>query len=411
MSWLGELSDFGPAPLAVDIYWDSYPGKKAHIWRLWQQTGWVQVVRMSLETPISSHEEIITLFCNDMGQPMPTWQGSRLFNMRSSIPSYMHHEPPEELEDQADALYWDFLGRCDRKNLTKLARGEDTLFKEITNTEDKALAGVTEIDQYIGSLRRERRHPNCTEIRKTEIDAKISDVAQYKPKLLASIPEEVNKLRKAYETFEDDVFESVTYHGQMESLYTVRWTMQSRKMPPLVNVSLWTEERFMGNLNVGTRWKEQLRAGHSADVTPDKPNEVRTKKDVRRALAKQTKEEPTPSSDAPKKRGRPKGSKNLSTMTAPKSLFQKSVGAQSALGTASLRKAKREQRQELNLVLQNHGTIAELKHVRAFIKGKTGSDLKLALIHLAKQDFMSVDDAVYLYKAISALNSNKTKRD
>jgi len=49
--------------------------------------------------------------------------------------------------------------------------------------------------------------------------------------------------------------------------------------------------------------------------------------------------------------------------------------------------------------------------VRAFIKGKTGSDLKLALIHLAKQDFMSVDDAVYLYKALSALNSNTTKRD
>jgi len=73
VSWLGELSDFGPAPLAVNVYWESYPGKKAHIWRLWRQTGWMQVVRMSLETPISSHEEVVTLFSNDMGQPMPTW--------------------------------------------------------------------------------------------------------------------------------------------------------------------------------------------------------------------------------------------------------------------------------------------------------------------------------------------------
>jgi len=342
---------------------------------------------------------------------MPTWQGNRLFDMRSSIPSYMHHEPPEELEDQADALYWDFLGRCDRKNLTKLARGEGTLFEEITNTEDRALAGVTEIDRYIGSLRRERRHPNCTAVRKTEIDARISDVAQYKPKLLAAIPEEVNKLRKAYETFEDDVFESVTCHGHMEPLYTVRWTMQSRHIPPPVNVSLWTEERFMGNLNVGTRWKEQFRAGHRIDVSPDKPNEVRTKKDVRRALAKQRNEEPTPSSDAPKKRGRPKGSKSTVTTSKPVFKFQKTVGAQSALDKAARRNAKRAKRQELSQVLQNHGTIAELKHVRAFIKGKTGSDLKLALIHLAKQDFMSVDDAVYLYKALSALNSNTTKRD
>ena len=366
---------------------------------------------MNLETPISSHEEIVTLFSNDMGQPMPTWLGNRLFDMRSSIPSYMHHEPPEELEDQADALYWDFLGRCDRKNLADLARGEETLFEDIAETEDKALKGVTEIDRYIGSLRRERRHPNCTEVRKTKIDARISDVAQYKPKLLAAIPEEVSKLRKAYETFEDDVFESVTYHGHIEPLYTVRWTMQSRHMPPPVNVSLWTEERFMGNLNVGTKWKERLRSGRFVDVTPDKPNEVRTKKDVRRALAKQANEEPTPSSDAPKKRGRPKGSKNTVTTSKPVFKFQKSVGAQSALDKAARRNAKRAKRQELSQVLQNHGTIAELKHVRAFIKGKTGSDLKLALIHLAKQDFMSVDDAVYLYKALSALNSNKTKRD
>lgn len=366
---------------------------------------------MSLETPISSHEEVVTLFSNDMGQPMPTWLGNRLFDMRSSIPSYMHHEPPEELEDQADALYWDFLGRCDRKNLAELGRGEEALFKEIAETEDKALKGVTEIDRYIGALRRERRHPNCTVVRKTEIDARISDVAQYKPKLLAAIPEEVSKLRKAYETFEDDVFESVTYHGHMESLYTVRWTMQSRHMPPPVNVSLWTEERFMGNLNVGTKWKERLRAGRFVDVTPDKPNEVRTKKDVRRALAKQTKKVPTHGSDLPKKRGRPKGSKNLSAIAAPKPSSRTVVGAQTAFDNAARRNAKRAKRQELSQVLQNHGTLAELKHVRAFIKGKTGSDLKLALIHLAKQDFMSIDDAVYLYKALSALNSNTTKRD
>ena len=127
--------------MAVDIYWESYPGKKAHIWRLWKQTGWLQVARVSLETPISSHEEIIPYFCNDLGQPMPSWLGNRLFDMRSSIPTYMHHEPPEELEDQADALYWDFLGRCDRKNLAELEQAEEKLFQDISATEEKALSG------------------------------------------------------------------------------------------------------------------------------------------------------------------------------------------------------------------------------------------------------------------------------
>ena len=394
MSWLGELSDFGPAPLAVNVYWESYPGKKAHIWRLWQQTGWMQVVRMSLETPISTHEEIITLFCNDMGQPLPTWLGDRLFDMRSSIPSYMHHEPPEELEDQADALYWDFLGRCDRKNLAELGRGEEALFEDIVETEDKALAGVSDIDRYIGSLRRERRHPNCTAFRKTEIDARINDVAQYKPKLLAAIPEEVSKLRKAYETFEDDVFESVTYHGHMETLYTARWTMQSRQMPPPVNVSLWSEERLMGNLNVSSKWKAQI----GSPSTRKKPARFVSAIDfssLDKKSSTMTLEKSTLSDET-----------NEKVMTPIKEVAEKPAWEHS-----QRKRRKREARAQLSTVLQNHGTIAELKNVRAFIKGKTGSDLKLALIHLAKQDFMSIDDAVYLYKALSALNSNTTKRD
>ena len=409
MSWLGQLSDFGSAPLAVDIYWESYPGKKAHVWRLWQQTGWMRVVRMSLETPISSHEEVITLFCNDLGQPMPTWLGNRLFDMRSSIPSYMHHEPPKELEDQADALYWDFLGRCDQKNLAELAHREDSLFEQIVATEDKALAGVKEIDRYIGSLRRERRHPDCTMVRKKEIDARIRDVVQYKPKLLAAIPEEVNKLRNSYETFEKDVFESVTYLGQMEPLYTVRWTMQSRQMAPPVNVSLWTEERFMGNLNVGTKWKERLRAGHRIEVSLDKPNAIRTKREVKRALAKQAGDEPIKAeANKPKRRGRPLGSKNENK--AAKAIPQKKrfSAIETALAQSEARKYKREIRQQLSTILNKHGTLAELKYVRTFLRGKTGADLKSALIHLAKQDFMSTEDAVYLFKALTALNAKKS---
>lgn len=408
MSWLGELSDFGPAPLAVDIYWESYPGKKAHIWRLWQQSGWMQAVRVSLETPISTHEEIITLFCNDMGQPMPTWLGNRLFDMRSSIPTYMHHEPPEELEDQADGLYWDFLGRCDRKNLAELARGEDTLFEDIARTEGKALAGVSDIDSHITTLRRERRHPECCEDRRAQIDAQIDAIAQLKPKLLAALPGEVAKLHEAYELFEDDVYESVTCHGRIDPLYTVRWTMQSRHTPPPINVSLWTEERFMGNLNVGTRWKEQMRSVYDGSQKNSVSNVERRSKSVEPINKRKTIHATVKASVASMIADKQK----RKLFSKPKQVdVPPSISKNAAWAHTLQKRRKRAKRQELILILQKHGTIAELKHVRAFLKGKTGPDLKLALIHLAKQDFMSVDDAVYLYKALSALNSNTTKRD
>jgi phage host-nuclease inhibitor protein Gam len=410
VSWLGEITDFGPAPLAVNVYWESYPGKKAHIWRLWQQSGWLQVARVSLETPVSSHQEVISYFCNDMGQPLPAWLGNRLFDMRSSVPTYMHHEPPEELEEQADALYWDFLGRCDRKNLAELERGEDRLNDDIHAKEGMALGGVSQIDDYISSLRREKRHPDCALSRKAEIDDRIADVEKYKPQLLAALPDEIEALRRDYEALEQDTFESITFHGRIETLYTVRWTMCSRHQPPPVNVSLWTEERFMGNLNVGTKWKEHLRAGHRIDVSLDQPNAIRTKREVKRALAKQDNVKANaPNSTESNKRGRPVGSTNIARTVSPVTKPKSFSGAEASLAKSAGRQAKRETRQQLSSVLNKHGTLSELKYVRAFLKGKTGADLKVALIHLAKHDFMSTDDAVYLFKVLSALKPKKSK--
>ena len=357
---------------------------------------------MSLETPVSSHQEVISYFCNDMGQPLPAWLGNRLFDMRSSIPTYMHHEPPEELEEQADALYWDFLGRCDRKNLAELERGEDRLNDDIHAKEGMALGGVSQIDDYISSLRREKRHPDCALSRKSQIDDRIAEVEKYKPQLLAALPDEINTLRRDYETLEQDIFESLTFHGRIEPLYTVRWTMCSRYQPPPVNVSLWTEERFMGNLNVGSKWKAQFQSIRENSVqhtvsrnenpakTPQKSEGAKPVRNTIKASAAQA---------IALKLG-------ASPSLNPK---QGALAKSKKLERADRKRRNREARLQLSAVLQKHGTLKDLKYVRAFLKGKTGADLKMALIHLAKHDFMSTDDAVYLFKVLSALKTNKSK--
>lgn len=390
VSWLGELSDLGSAPLAVDVYWESYPGKKAHIWRLWEQTGWLQVACVSLETPVSSHEETLTYFCNDMGQRIPAWLGNRLFDMRCSVPSYMHHEPPEELENLADALYWDFLGRCDRKNLADLEQGEDKLIEDIHSIEKKGLEGVSQIDDYISSLRREKRHPECSPTRKLEIDSRITEVEKYKPQLLAALPTEIEALRKNYERLEEDTFESLTYHGRIDVLYTVRWTMCSRRQPTSVNLSLWTEERFRGNLNVGSAWKAQTSSRRQS------------KKRMRKAppidFSSLAEQRPVLTLKESKTDNKPSGVEIPRVERAPDN---------STWAHKTRKKRKREIRQELSAALRNHGTLSELKYVRTLLKDKRGEELKAALIHLAKHDFMSTDDAVYLFKVLTALNAKK----
>lgn len=416
MSWLGTLSDFGTAPLAVNIYWESYPGKKAHIWRLWGQTGWMRVSRVTLETPISSYADTITCFCDDLGRPIEAWLGNRLFDMRASVPSYMHHEPPEELADQSDALYWDFLGRCDGIGLRELAEAESRLESEIEAVEVKAERGLRDIDGFIANLLRERRHPDCDAIRREQIAERITAMETMKPKLIGSIAPAREALRAQHEIYERDVYDSLTHHGRIEELHTVRWTMRSRVQPATVNISLWTEDRFAGNLNVGTAWKAQIGASYDGPARKLRSKPQIRKKSVERKSLHQSVRESATSVIASKVGARPSPNKRapLTLKKQPQQTVKPGRSEESPSGTSvalaksKRRKAKREVRSQLSVILKKHGTLSELKYVRAFLRGKTGEDLKMALIHLAKHDFMSTNDAVYLFKVLSALKPKKS---
>lgn len=376
----------------------------------------MRVSRVSLETPISSYTDTVTCFCDELGRPIGAWLGNRLFDMRASVPSYMHHEPPEELADQSDALYWDFLGRCDGNGLRELAEAESRLESEIEAVEVKADRGLQDIDVFIANLRRERRHPDCDAMRREQIAERITAMETMKPKLISSIAPARETLRAQHEIYERDVYDSITHHGRIEELYTVRWTMRSRVQPPPVNVSLWTEDKFAGNLNVGTAWKAQIGASYDGPTRKSRSKPQILEKPVERKSLHQSVRESAASVIASKVGVRPLPNKRAPLtlkkpppqMAEPARSEQSKSGMSVALAKSKRRKAKREARLQLSDILKKHGTFSELKYVRAFLKGKTGEDLKMALIHLAKQDFMSTNDAVYLFKVLSALKSKKS---
>lgn len=389
------MADFGPAPLAVDVYWDSYPGKKAHIWKLWGQSGWMQVAEAKLETPLSSHRQIIACYCDDHGRAIQTWLGDRIFDMRASLPTYMHQDPPEELPDLMEGLYWDFLGRCDMKSLRALEQAERKLDEAINAIEDEADLGLREVNAFIFNLRRERRAPDCSRERRAAIRKRIGDMEAMRPSLLKALGASVQSLRDNHDLFETDTYEGLSRHGRIDVLYTVRWTLQSRHMSKPINTSLWSEDRWAENLNPYGAWRTQ----HKTCV-PDRILARGTKKALptrERTETKAETEEAKPQSLIQPTSVVPRMADTVSAVIARKVRPLSQTLQSSSLPGWGHRERKRLVRQTMAERRKSHLS----KLILSRIGYKNGQALKTALIALATDRQISTDDAIYLYKILS----------
>ncbi len=355
----------------------------------------MQVAEAKLETPLSSHRQIIACYCDDHGRAIQTWLGDRIFDMRASLPTYMHQDPPEELPDLMEGLYWDFLGRCDMKSLRALEQAERKLDEAINAIEDEADLGLRDVNAFIFNLRRERRAPECLPERRAAIRKRIGDMEAMRPSLLKALDASVRSLRDNHDQFEADTYEGLSCHGRIDVLYTVRWTLRSRHMSKPINASLWSEDRWAENLNPFGAWRTQ----HKTCV-PD------------RLLARGTKKAPPSRASAEAKADTkdtktqrsiqqtpavPRMADTVAAVIAGKVQPESLISQSTRLPGWGHRERKRLVRQ--TMAERRKGHLSKL--ILSRIGYKNGQALKTALIALATDRQISTDDAIYLYKILS----------
>ena len=355
----------------------------------------MQVAEATLETPLSSTKQFIACYCDDHGRAIQTWLGDRIFDMRASVPTYMHQDPPEELADLMDALYWDFLGRCDMKSLRALEQAERKLDQDIHAIEDEADLGLREVNAFIFNLRRERRAPDCSSERRAAIRKRIGDMEAMRPSLLKALGASVQSLRDNHDQFEVDIYEGLSCHGRIYVLYTVRWTLRSRHMSKPINASLWSEERWAENLNPFGAWRTQ----HKTCV-PDRLLARGTKKAPPTRARAETKADTKDTNTQSLTRQPPVAPRMADTVAA---VIARKVRPESRTSQSSRlpgwghRKRERLVRQAMSERRKGHLS----KLVLSCVGYKSGQALKTALIALATDRQISTDDAIYLYKILS----------
>lgn len=214
----------GSLPFAVDVFLGTYEGPVWVRQKLRGKSGWLQLSRAKMETPISTWRTTLIAARTDDGESLGTMTSSALLAMRSSGPRELDLVPPDELDVQTEMLFWDFLGRCDLRHLRMLRDAEAEAAERIASEQARGEKVLAEADAYLANLRRQRRALDATDERRAKLtetigffEEKQAAAAQWLVRRLARVREEVM-------TLEAEVMAALENHGEVEELYTVRWT-------------------------------------------------------------------------------------------------------------------------------------------------------------------------------------------
>lgn len=242
-NWAGSRSpEFGVYPVELHFSLDSHVGPSWVVPALFNRSGWLSVAEVEMETEFDRTRAVIAACVNDEGEVLGQWVVEALFSMQCSLPQEVVVEPPDDLADALDALYWDFLGRCDLAHLRALEEEERRVSSAIARLELRRREVYEKVEMFLSHLyARRRRERGNRELCKT-IDAKIQEVETKQAETESWHRGRLQELQSELATFESQVLAALRNHGSLRALYTVYWQTRHSKVRTLANAGF--EMRF-----------------------------------------------------------------------------------------------------------------------------------------------------------------------
>lgn len=276
------LVEFGAVPVHIDFWADSLSLPYRFRRHFYRREGWLQAVRCKLDTFVSSHEKTVLAACNEQGEIISEWYASRLLDMECGIPKEAYFDPPPELEDISDALYWDFLGTCDLQNLRMLRALESDTEQQLEDLSSRADAIFEDAETYVSTIRRKMRSPDCAPENRRQYRDQIELVEDKLTSAMRWVRSQMDDIRSASARTERDILDSLTVHGEKETLFTVHWRtrsnwrqiridfpLQQTELPnPGIDVNSETARRAASALARATYEKREKYLAEQAEKNP-----------------------------------------------------------------------------------------------------------------------------------------------
>ncbi|WP_106797453.1 hypothetical protein [Rhizobium sp. H4] len=253
--WAGyRSSEFGVYPVELHFFLDSHVGPGWVVPALLNRSGWLAVAEVEMETDFDHTRAVVAACINDEGEVLGKWVAEALFSMQCALPMEVVTEPPDDLGDALDALYWDFLGGCDVSHLRVLEDREQQTASAIARLEFRRQEVYAKVEDFLSDLyARRRREWDRPDIRRA-IDEKIEEIENKQSAADTWHRSQLSTFHDELEEFETQVLASLQNHGRVRPLYTVYWQTRYSKVRTVANTGfdlrygLPSQERFSKDL-------------------------------------------------------------------------------------------------------------------------------------------------------------------
>jgi hypothetical protein len=236
--------DFGVFPVAVNIYIDGYEGARSKVSPFVHRSGWLMASEARMTTPFGVKRRTLIAAISDHDEIYPPYVAARLLDMPVSLPKDAAYDPPGNLEEAIDGLYWDFLGATDRENLRNLREAEERTDAEIRDFEARCVAFERKLWAAFRNLRAERRKRELTVAYRAEIDNRLRRLSRMLDELPLGARRRTAEMRQKTEVLGEAVLSGLHDHGEIERLFVVHWTARRQRRGKTIQLPVFQEEPY-----------------------------------------------------------------------------------------------------------------------------------------------------------------------
>ena len=202
------------------------------------------MAKASVPTPFGLRLQRLVAAMSDHGEVFGPHIARHLLDCPTSLPRDPEGDPPEELGDAVDALFWDFLGRTDRECLRLLHEAETTVGEQIRDLEARGSAFEAKLWGMIRALRAERRQDGMEVGRRDAIDRQLARLDAMTGELAAGLRARAAEMRRETEALEAAVLAGLSDAGELEVVSTVRWVARSGRRGVALSLPVFQEEPY-----------------------------------------------------------------------------------------------------------------------------------------------------------------------
>lgn len=222
------LAEFGPAPICMELDFDSFDGPPHWVARLRRKSGWLLVAEATLQSEHDIMTERVVVACDERENPIPSFKAVNLLHCEWLNPTCCDELPPEVLEDLICEEEGALIARWHREKNSALAEAFEASEKRIAELEGRVQFTIARNEARIGELRQRRRHPDATlEMRQAmaqiihELDAENDELLSEMAATRAAIRNQASALEEKLWAREDLLLE-------VNPIHIVRWKARTK---------------------------------------------------------------------------------------------------------------------------------------------------------------------------------------